>query len=123
MNERMPNVIEIKFKNAREAFIALKGCITDPPVLQIHFADHTPLFAQTDEILYWALEGEKLTQVAPATIEDSQRTKIKVACDNILKSIKKIEDLLHIKEYFDSDCKAVRKKLSEIRELAQKINF
>ncbi len=83
-------------------------------VLQPHFGDNSFLFAMTDEILYFALEGEKLASDAANYKE--RRAAIK---QEILKNTDKTLEALP--RYPENDCPDVREGVREIKSLIQKI--
>lgn len=82
--------------------------------LQSHFANNSFLFSRTDEILHFALQGEKLTLDS----EDYQE-KRKEAVQEILSNTDKITESLS--DYPDNDCQAVRESVNKIKLLVEQI--
>ncbi len=81
--------------------------------LQTHFGDNNFLFAKTEDILHFALEGEKLDPDSKE-YNESRAT----AGQEILKNVNDITEVLS--RYPENDCQAVRESLTRITSLAQK---
>ncbi|NQU83388.1 MAG: hypothetical protein HQ536_01625 [Parcubacteria group bacterium] len=84
--------------------------------LQLHFGDNTFLFAKTEEILHFALEGE--TQTLGST--DYQKT-YTTATQEILRTIDGLDEALS--RYPSNDCPSVRQSIEKIKSLAQQIKL
>lgn len=82
--------------------------------LQIHLADVFSLFAKTDEILHYALEGQKLDPNTP-----DYQTRCAKAKNEILKNVDAIAQVLP--QYPDADCQAVRESLNLLKDFAEQI--
>ncbi len=107
------NLQEWEAQKTRERFGSIAQEIRDG-TLQIHFGDNSILFAKTDEVLHFALVGEKLTMDLPNYQEQRIRAK-----DEILRNLHDIE--MALSRYPKNDCLAVRESIAKMKLLADQI--
>lgn len=112
-NENIVNLREWEADKTRVLFSSIAQEIRDG-TLQTHFGDNAYLFAKTDEILHFALEGEGLTIDLP-----EYQTRRTQATGEILRNLQAIEEALP--RYPDNDCQAVRENVAKMRSLAEQI--
>lgn len=82
--------------------------------LQIHLVDVSSLFAKTDEILHYALEGQELDPDSP-----DYQTRCAEAKREILGNADAITEALP--QYPDVDCPAVRESLNLLKDFTEQI--
>ncbi|MFA6322775.1 MAG: hypothetical protein WCX71_04880 [Candidatus Buchananbacteria bacterium] len=107
--ESLTNMHEWEANRTQKLFHAIADEIRSGRI-QTHCADNDFLFAKTDEILHFALAGEKLVFG-----NDNYQSKRAEAANKILENVNGIaEGLL---QYPKNNCPVVQTSLKEIKEL------